>query len=239
MSGCFADDELDVVGTLGVTVDGHGGGLAFLRAPHPLRVLLSLGRRHLYEGISVAEAQETVRAAAAAGARHLVLTNAAGGLHPGLRVGDVMLITEMITSLVGARLRGSTIGYPYPIPERSGSMLRMATDLYPAIEDAALDRGVQLRSGVYVGLSGPCYETRAEVRMLRKLGADAVGMSTIVEAAAAAELGLGIVGLSLITNVQSESPADLLDHSHVVQQGLAGGARVRRGVDAALAILSR
>jgi purine-nucleoside phosphorylase len=238
MSGTFAEGELETVGALATTVDGHQGVLAMLRADRPLRVLVSLGRRHLYEGITVAEAQRTVREASALGARTLVLANAAGGVHPGLRAGDLMLITDVLTSLLGPQGRFvPSAGHAVPGSARPG--LRLATHLYRSIEEEALARGVRLASGIYAGLLGPCYETRAEVRMLRRLGASAVGMSTVVEAAAGADCGMEIIGLSLITNVHREVRAGRLDHAEVVGQGRSREGALRAALDAILEVVAR
>lgn len=258
LSGCFAEDELRLLDasidvpsaspstTTPITsqptaiqdlptpfaalpmVDGHPGRFAMLERPSGIRILVSLGRRHLYEGVAVAEVQRTVRAAAALGARGVILTNAAGGLRPEMRAGDIMLIEECIGSLLGARAAGL-----------GARPVGFARELHAAIERGALEAGLALRRGVYVGLSGPCYETRAEVRMLRRIGADAVGMSTVAEAAAASELGLRLAGLSLITNVHRETGAAGLEHAEVVEQGMLSVLRMRAALDATIAALER
>lgn len=221
MSNVFSDAELTPVAELTTSVTGHRGMLAMLGDPTH-GVLLSLGRRHLYEGVSRGEIESTVRAAAACGARLLVLTNAAGALNPQLNVGHLMLINHAF-AMPMMRL-------PNGVP----SQCSFNSQRYPQIEAAALYGGVALQRGSYVMVPGPSYETRAEIRMLRRLGADAVGMSTLMEAAAAKECGMEVVGMSLITNIASEMPAELLDHQHVIRQGTLALGNVRKAIKAML-----
>lgn len=221
MSNVFSDAELTPVATLPTGVAGHRGVLAMLGNPTD-GVLLSLGRRHLYEGVGRAEIESTVRAAAACGARRLVLANAAGGLNPHLNIGDLMLITTAVAMPMTK------------LPNGVPNQCSFSTERYPAIESAALDAGARLRRGSYAMATGPSYETRAEIRMLRRLGADAVGMSTLIEATAGIECGMEVVGMSLITNIASETPAETLDHHHVVVQGGMAVAKVRRVVEVML-----
>lgn len=221
MSNVFNDAELTPVTELPTGVIGHRGVLAILGDPNK-GVLLSLGRRHLYEGVERAEIESTVRAAAACGARLLVLTNAAGALNPHLTVGQLMLINHAF-AMPMMRL-------PNGVP----SQCSFNSDRYPQIEAVALHDGVALRRGNYVMVTGPSYETRAEIRMLRRLGADAVGMSTLMEAAAGKECGMEVVGMSLITNIASETPAELLDHQHVVRQGTLALGTIKKAIKAML-----
>ncbi|MBK8912831.1 MAG: purine-nucleoside phosphorylase [Chlorobi bacterium] len=221
MGDAFAQAALTPVATLPTSVAGHRGVLAMLGNPTD-GILLALGRRHLYEGVGRGEIESTVRAAADCGARLLVLTNAAGGLNPHLRVGDLMLL--------GSAFAMPMTKLPHGVPNHAS----FSTERYSTIEADALARGVALRRGSYAMVTGPSYETRAEIRMLRRLGADAVGMSTLMEAAAARECGMEVVGLSLITNIASETPAELLDHHHVVMQGQSAFGNVRKAIEAAL-----
>lgn len=222
MGGAFGDAELTPVATLPTGVAGHRGMLAMLGNPAD-GVLLSLGRRHLYEGVGRAEIESTVRAAADCGARLLVLTNAAGALNPQLGIGDLMLLTDAF-AMPMTKL-------PNGVPTCCG----FNRERYPQIESAALGSGVALRRGSYAMATGPSYETRAEIRMLRRLGADAVGMSTLIESAAGKECGMEVVGMSLITNIASEAPAGVLDHHHVVVQGAIAVAKVRKAIEAIIA----
>src|SRR5262249_20854040 len=139
------------------------------------------GRTHFYEGRSMEELTRAVRVMGRLGVEKLILTNAAGGLHPSLRPGDLMAVTDHLNMMGGNPLRG---GADF-------------VDL-TAVYDVPKMRG--LKRGVYAAVSGPTYETPAESRMLRKLGADAVGMSTVPEAIAARRAGMKVTAISLITN---------------------------------------
>ena len=234
MGSCFAPGEYRQLYDHGASgVAGHRGttGLIERNGKH---VLLSFGRRHLYEGCTGGEVTAMVNAAASLGARTLILTNAAGGLDPALRAGDIMMIEDCLATLLGrhALAAGSSGG------AASGRRAIFATVRYDAIDAAALQRGVGLRRGIYAAVPGPSYETRAEIAMLRRMGADAVGMSTALEAAEGAALGMEVIGMSLITNVLTDTTRVPLDHADVVEQGGAAAGRLRRAIDAALEILT-
>ncbi|XP_027576777.2 purine nucleoside phosphorylase-like isoform X2 [Pipra filicauda] len=181
------------------TVQGHAGRLVVGRlGAGPCAVLQ--GRFHLYEGYSPAQVVMPVRTLALLGVHTLVLTNAAGALSPGLAPGHLLVIRDHI-DLPGLAGRSPLVG---PNDERFGPRFPAMTDGYdPALRRLALALAppeLHARPGVYVGVGGPSYETWAECRLLRRLGADAVGMSTVSEAAAARHCGLRVLGLSLITN---------------------------------------
>jgi purine-nucleoside phosphorylase len=186
-----------------------------------LRLLVFLGRVHLYEGHPVAAVVHGVRTAAAAGCRAVVLTNAAGGIREGYRVGQPVLIRDHLNLTARSPLTGP------PPPEPYGSRFTDLTDLYSArLRALARAADPDLAEGVYAALPGPHYETPAEIAMLRLLGADLVGMSTALEAIAARHLGLEVLGLSLVTNLAAGlSPAGL-DHSEVVAAGAAATDRL-------------
>jgi purine-nucleoside phosphorylase len=174
------------------TAAGHGGAARSLRRGR-LRVLVLLGRVHLYEGHPVRTVTHGVRTAVAAGCRTVLLTNAAGGIRPGLAVGEPVLLADQLdlTARVGDR---GPPGSPYAA----------------ALRDLARRVDPRLPDGVYAGLPGPHFETPAEIRALRRLGADLVGMSTVHEAAAARAAGAGVLGLSLVSNLAAGvSPAPL------------------------------
>ncbi|XP_039241916.1 purine nucleoside phosphorylase-like isoform X1 [Pipra filicauda] len=178
---------------------GHAGRLVVGRlGAGPCAVLQ--GRFHLYEGYSPAQVVMPVRTLALLGVHTLVLTNAAGALSPGLAPGHLLVIRDHI-DLPGLAGRSPLVG---PNDERFGPRFPAMTDGYdPALRRLALALAppeLHARPGVYVGVGGPSYETWAECRLLRRLGADAVGMSTVSEAAAARHCGLRVLGLSLITN---------------------------------------
>jgi purine-nucleoside phosphorylase len=249
MSGCYLPDEYDIVSDAPRSdLPGHTGRLAILRTSNTT-TLVSLGRRHVYEGYLSVGVAAIVEVAARFGARTLIATNAAGGLNPRYEAGDIMLIESCLGMMLGRR--GSLGIGSRPIDaalagrgaidvarERALQSLThpeaFARGAYDAIEEDGLRRGLPLRRGVYAGVLGPSYETRAEIRMLRRMGADAVGMSTVFEVAAARALGMRAIGLSLITNVLTDTDRVGLDHSHVVEQGRLGETRMRGALDAAL-----
>jgi purine-nucleoside phosphorylase len=233
LAGCFDAGALEPIGSIeGTSVAGHCGELALWRVGERAH-LVALGRRHVYEGVAPEELVRTVAIAARHGARHLIVTNAAGGLSPRLRVGDIMLMTGLNAILLAHRMPLLRFGGP---PRRSkdvgGPFERERLD---AVADEALARGMRLRQGTYAAVLGPSYETRAEIGMLRRMGADAVGMSTAPEYAAAARLGLTVTGLSLITNTLSDTARLRLDHAEVVDAGARAARMMRIAIDAAVA----
>ncbi len=205
----------DLPGFAVTTVAGHHGQLRSLRAGKH-RVLLLIGRTHLYEGRSPAEVVHPVRTAVIAGARVVILTNASGGLDPAMRPGQAVLIRDHL-NLTGA----SPLSGPAPPAGYRGRFVDL-TELYPA-NLRALARQVDptLTEGVYAALGGPHYETPAEVAMLRRTGADLVGMSTALEAIAAHHLGAPVLGISLVTNLAAGVSPTPLDHEEVLAAGAA------------------
>jgi purine-nucleoside phosphorylase len=183
------------------TVQGHASQFLFGHLQGK-SVAIMQGRFHYYEGYSLPEVTFPVRVLHALGIATLILTNAAGGLNPQFQVGDLMLIRDVINLIGDNPLRG-------PNDERLGPRFPNARDLFSAelmrlARTAARQAGIRLRAGVYAGMSGPSYETGAEIRMLRTLGADAVGMSTVPEVLVARHAGIpNILGISCITNVEA------------------------------------
>ena len=202
------------------TVPGHVA-MARSLTIGPARVLVYLGRVHLYEGHEVASVVHGVRTAAAAGCRVVVLTNAAGGIRAGYRAGQPVLIRDHL-NLTG---RSPLTGPPPP----AGFAPRF-TDLTGAysLRLRALAHGVDpaLAEGVYAALPGPHYETPAEIRMLRVLGADLVGMSTVLETIAARHLGMEVLAISLVTNLAAGLTDHGLDHGEVVTAGAEAAGRM-------------
>ncbi|WP_344426758.1 purine-nucleoside phosphorylase [Pseudonocardia ailaonensis] len=193
-------------------VQGHGGTVRSLEIGGR-RVLVLLGRTHLYEGHGIAPVVHGVRVAAAAGCRAVVLTNAAGGIREGMAVGQPVLISDHLnllgrSPLVGPRFTDLTDLY-------SARLRALAREIDPSLEE-----------GVYAGLPGPHFETPAEIRMLRGLGADLVGMSTVLEAVAARAEGVEVFGLSLVTNLAAGMTGEPLDHEEVLAAGRASAARM-------------
>ncbi|MEO5931387.1 MAG: hypothetical protein ABIR47_15750, partial [Candidatus Kapaibacterium sp.] len=150
--------------------------------------------------------------------------------------GEIMLIDDYIGSLLGRRMRAGIDADDEPVMANRGAGTRPALSVgrYEAIELLALERGLRLRRGVYAGVTGPSYETRGEVGMLRRMGADAVGMSTIPEIAEAARRGMNITGFSLITNTLSDTRRVRLEHGDVLGQGGMASARMRIALEACL-----
>jgi purine-nucleoside phosphorylase len=215
------------------TVSGHQGTVRSLRVGGH-HVLVLLGRSHLYEGRSPAEVVHGVRTAVIAGAGVVVLTNAAGGLDPAFRPGQVVLIRDHINLTGASPLSG---GEP---PAGYRSRFVDLTDLYAAHlrgVASALDGG--LAEGVYAALRGPHYETPAEIVMLRSVGADLVGMSTALEAIAVRHLGASVLGLSLVTNLAAGVSPEPLDHAEVLAAGAAAAPRLGQLLASLLPRLTR
>ena len=163
------------------------------------RVLLFQGRFHAYEGYSLRQVTFPVRLMAALGVSKVVLTNAAGGLNPNFRAGELMLITDHINFIGDSPLVGDNVDAWGP---RFPDLSRVYDQaLRQSAQEVARRRGIVLRQGVYVAVKGPHLETPAETRMLRLLGADAVGMSTVPEAIAAVHAGLRVLGVSVLSNL--------------------------------------
>jgi purine-nucleoside phosphorylase len=210
-----AEHELamaDLPGFLPPIVAGHGGTIRSVRVGDRA-VLVLLGRTHLYEGRGVDAVVHGVRTAAAAGCRTVVLTNAAGGLREGMAVGDPVLISDHLNLTARSPL--------------VGPRFVDLTDLYsPALRKTAQEIDPSLAEGVYAGLPGPHFETPAEIRMLRGLGADLVGMSTVLEAIAARAEGVDVLGLSLVTNLAAGMTGQPLNHQEVLEAGAAAAGRM-------------
>jgi purine-nucleoside phosphorylase len=216
-----ADAEVplaDLGGFAPTTVPGHVPLVRSLRVG-PLRVLVFLGRTHLYEGHPVSAVVHGVRTAVAAGCRVVVLTNASGGIRAGLQPGQPVLISDQLNLTATSPLAGPPppAGYPPRFTDLS--------DLYAArLRAVARAADPTLAQGVYAALPGPHYETPAEIAMLRTCGADLVGMSTALEAIAARHLGAEVLGISLVTNIAAGLSDQPLDHADVLATGQAAAA---------------
>ena len=204
----------ELPGFLPPAVAGHSGRWRSVQVG-VRRVLVLLGRTHLYEDRGTDAVVHGVRTAAAAGCRALVLTNAAGGLRDGMTVGQPVLVADHLnltarSPLVGPRFVDLTDLY-------SARLRALAREVDPSLEE-----------GVYAALPGPHYETPAEIRMLRTMGADLVGMSTALEAVAARAEGLEVLAVSLVTNLAAGITGEPLDHAEVLAAGAASASRVGR-----------
>jgi purine-nucleoside phosphorylase len=202
----------DLPGFLPPAVAGHAGRLRSVTVSGR-RVLVFLGRTHLYEGRGVDQVVHGVRVAAAAGCRTIILTNAAGGLRDGMEIGQPVLIADHLNLTSRSPL--------------TGPRFVDLTDLYAArLRRIVQDVDPSVTEGVYAALPGPHYETPAEIRMLRRLGADLVGMSTVLEAIAARAEGAEVLAVSLVTNLAAGLSSAPLDHTEVLAAGQAAAARM-------------
>ncbi|MFI6293169.1 purine-nucleoside phosphorylase [Nonomuraea sp. NPDC050790] len=204
----------DLPGFAPPAVAGHGGKIRVVRTGAGRHALVLLGRTHLYEGRPVDKVVHGIRTVAAAGVRAVVLTNAAGGLRPETQnVGDPVLISDHINMTGANPLTGTTF---LDLTEVYSKRLRaLVREIDPAIAE-----------GVYVAFRGPTYETPAEIRMLRTLGGDLIGMSTVLEAITAREAGLEVLGVSLVTNPAAGLAGEPLNHEEVLQVGRTTAARM-------------
>jgi purine-nucleoside phosphorylase len=195
------------------TVSGHHGNLVF-GFVEGVSVVALQGRIHLYEGYSTADVVFPARVLCSLGIKRLIVTNAAGGINTAFSPGDLMLITDHINltgtnPLVGANLDQLGPRFPDMSQAYDAEMRKIAHSI-------AQQKGILLREGVYIGLLGPSYETPAEIRMCRTLGADAVGMSTVNEVIAARHMGISILGISCVTNMAAGILPGRLTHEEVL-----------------------
>ena len=198
----------------GPTVPGHSGAMVFGKKCGQTVVVLQ-GRIHYYEGLPQKEITLPIRVLAALGVKTVVLTNACGGVNLSFKPGDLMLISDHINFSGSNPLIGPNLGEFGPrFPDMSDIYTKA---LRAKILTTAENNGIALRQGVYAMYSGPSYETPAEIRMFRTLGADAVGMSTVPEAIVAAHCGMEVVGISCITNMAAGILPQKLNHQEVVE----------------------
>jgi purine-nucleoside phosphorylase len=206
----------EIQGFAQATVEGHAGKLVIGKAGK-VPIAAMQGRFHFYEGYSLDEVTFPVRVLKLLGVRTLILTNAAGSLNTELTPGSLMIISDHI-NLMGAN---PLIG---PNDDRFGPRFPDLTSTYdPDLQSLVIDEAkamdIDMRRGVYAALSGPSYETPAEIRMVRTLGADAVGMSTVPEAIVARHMALRLIGISCITNLAAGVSNRPIDHSQVMEIG--------------------
>ena len=226
--GAFADDlgqsvsirYDEIPGFAQATVEGHAGRLV-IGSAEGVTVAAMQGRFHFYEGYSLEDVTFPIRVLKLVGVHTLILTNAAGSLNTEFTPGSLMIISDHI-NLMGVN---PLIG---PNDERFGPRFPDLTSTYdPELQSIVIEEakalGLDMRRGVYAGLSGPSYETPAEIHMVRTLGADAVGMSTVPEAIVARHMDMKVIGISCITNLAAGVSDRPVDHSQVI----ATGERVR------------
>jgi purine-nucleoside phosphorylase len=219
----------EIPGFPAAAVVGHAGRLVIGTLERHVCVVLQ-GRLHLYEGYEPAVVALPTRVMLALGARTLIVTNAAGGIAPSFRAGDLMLIEDHI-NFTG---RNPLVGPALPDEPRFPDMTAAYDPgLREVAQQVAAAEGVQLVRGVYAAVLGPSYETPAEVRLLARCGADAVGMSTVPEVIVARARGVPVLGISLISNVAAGITGEPLSHDDVLAAGAAASdrfARLLRGV---------
>ena len=206
-------------------VPGHAGQFV-LGLVGETKVIFAQGRAHLYEGHSARDATAGIRVLAESGVKRVVLTNAAGTANAAFAPGSWMMIADHLNLTGTSPLLGTATFIDMSDTysrEWRGQLARRASEL-----------SITLHEGVYAGLLGPQYETPAEVRMLRQLGADAIGMSTVLEAIQARALGLSVAGFSCLTNWAAGIGAEQLSHDEVLATGKAAAAEFRRLLEAAL-----
>ncbi|MBY6413842.1 purine-nucleoside phosphorylase [Rhodococcus sp. BP-252] len=202
----------DLPGFAAPSASGHSGTITSVNVGGTHTLLLQ-GRTHAYEGHDLRRVVHPVRSAIATGVKTVVLTNAAGGIREGMSVGQPVLISDHLnltarSPLVGAEFVDLVDAY-------SSDLRDLAREIDPSLED-----------GVYAGLPGPHYETPAEIRMLRTLGADLVGMSTVHETIAARAQGARVLGISLVTNLAAGMTGEHLNHAEVLEAGKASASRM-------------
>ncbi len=205
----------ELPGFPGTTVHGHTGELV-AGTLEGVPVLLQSGRFHLYEGHAPETVVLPVRLFAELGIEILIVTNAAGGLRPEFRPPLLMLIADHLNLMWRNPLIGAVVNGEERFPDMSGPYDRALRELARSV---AKDRKIALEEGVYAAVLGPSYETPAEIRMLQRIGADAVGMSTVPEVLAARARGMRVLGISSITNPGAGLTVQRLDHEDVLQAG--------------------
>lgn len=200
------------------TVEGHSGRLVVGKLPQTsINVAVMQGRFHYYEGYSLEEVTLPIRAFNTMGVKKLVLTNAAGGVREGMKAGDMMLISDHINLMMISPLRGI---HDNRLGDRFPDMSEVYSREYRLIaKEVAAEQGLEIAEGIYMALQGPNYETPAEIRMMRALGADAVGMSTVPEAIVARQMGMKTLGISLITNSAAGIEDAPINHAEVMEMG--------------------
>ena len=193
------------------TVEGHSGKLIFGKLGNK-DILAMQGRFHFYEGYSMKEVTFPVRVMRELGIKTLFVSNAAGGMNPLFEIGDLMIITDHINFFPEHPLRGKNIAYGPRFPDMSEAYNK---ELIQKANQLAAEKGIKVQHGIYIGTQGPTYETPAEYKMFRILGADAVGMSTVPEVIVANHCGIKVFGISVITDLGVEGKIVEVTHEDV------------------------
>ena len=206
------------------TVEGHSGKLIFGKLGDK-DIMAMQGRFHFYEGYSMKEVTFPVRVMRELGIKTLFVSNAAGGMNPDFEIGDLMIITDHINHFPEHPLRGRNIDYGPRFPDMSEAYSR---NLIAKAKEIAAEKGIRVVEGVYVGVSGPTFETPAEYKLYRIFGGDAVGMSTACEAIAAHHAGMRVGAISCISNMAAGISKTALSHSEVQQTASNAAASFQR-----------
>jgi purine-nucleoside phosphorylase len=200
------------------TVEGHAGKL-ILGSVGGKRVVAMVGRFHFYEGYKADEVIFPIRVMRALGIHTLMISNAAGGVNPGFSVGQLMILRDHISFATVNPLIGKN--YPELGPRFPDMSHPYANDLIEKAKEIAAALGTEVQEGVYFGVTGPTFETRAEYKMIHLLGADAVGMSTVQEVIAACHLGLKVFAISVITDMGIRTEDNIITHDEVLEAAKA------------------
>ncbi len=215
----------------GTSVEGHSGHMV-LGSFYGVPTVFLQGRFHYYEGYPMEEVVFPTRTVCALGIQTLVVTNAAGGVNTRFRPADLMIIEDHINLMGDNPLKGPNLAELGPrFPDMSEAYSKACVEI---LQDSARDRGISVHSGVYAGVLGPTYETPAEIRMLRTLGADAVGMSTVPETIAANHLGVRVAGVSCITNLAAGMTSQRLTHQEVIDNSKASASKLTQLLETAI-----
>ena len=193
------------------TVEGHSGKLIFGKLGNK-DIMAMQGRFHFYEGYSMKEVTFPIRVMRELGIKTLFVSNAAGGMNPAFEIGDLMIITDHINFFPEHPLRGKNIPYGPRFPDMSEAYNQA---LIRKADEIANEKGIKVQHGIYIGTQGPTYETPAEYKMFRILGADAVGMSTVPEVIVANHCGIQVFGISVITDLGGEGKIVEVTHEDV------------------------
>ena len=193
------------------TVEGHSGKLIFGKLGNK-NIMAMQGRFHFYEGYAMTEVTFPIRVMRELGIRTLFVSNAAGGMNPDFEIGDLMIITDHINFFPEHPLRGRNIPYGPRFPDMSEAYNK---ELIRKADEIAREKGIKVQHGIYIGTQGPTYETPAEYKMFRILGADAVGMSTVPEVIVANHCGIQVFGMSVITDLGVEGKIVEVTHEEV------------------------
>ena len=193
------------------TVEGHSGKLIFGKLGNK-DIMAMQGRFHFYEGYSMKEVTFPIRVMRELGIKTLFVSNAAGGMNPSFEIGDLMIITDHINFFPEHPLRGKNIPYGPRFPDMSEAYNK---ELIRKADEIANEKGIKVQHGIYIGTQGPTYETPAEYKMFRILGADAVGMSTVPEVIVANHCGIQVFGISVITDLGVEGKIVEVTHEDV------------------------